>query len=104
MVGSVAGPALGPCIAGIIVTFSSWRSIYWLQLAMSGFGFALSLIVLPDIRRETIVPAMDEHPKRDRPTETKVRVLLRKLNPWRVLKLLRRPNILLAVRIKVTKK
>ncbi|KAL5354401.1 hypothetical protein ACLOAV_000490 [Pseudogymnoascus australis] len=51
MAGSVSGPAIGPCIGGVIVTFTRWRVIYWVQVAMVGFGLALSLLFVPDIKK-----------------------------------------------------
>ncbi|KAF3019259.1 hypothetical protein E8E14_005224 [Neopestalotiopsis sp. 37M] len=87
MVGSVAGPAIGPCIGGIIVTFSNWRAIYWLQTAMSGLGFVLSVLVIPTIRKEI------EDEKQEPWTARRV---LERFNPWRVFRLLLRPNIFLA--------
>ncbi|KAJ5489478.1 hypothetical protein N7539_004368 [Penicillium diatomitis] len=51
MAGSVSGPAIGPCVGGVIVTFSQWRVIYWLQFGMTLFGLILSLIIIPDITR-----------------------------------------------------
>ncbi|OGM46263.1 MFS transporter [Aspergillus bombycis] len=53
MAGSVSGPAIGPCIGGLIVTFSSWRNIYWLQVGMTGFGLVLSIIFVPEIKQES---------------------------------------------------
>ncbi|KAJ9138399.1 Major facilitator superfamily domain, general substrate transporter [Pleurostoma richardsiae] len=47
--GSVSGPGIGPCVGGVIVTFSSWRVIYWVQVAMAGLGLVLSLLLVPDI-------------------------------------------------------
>ncbi|PYH32978.1 putative MFS transporter [Aspergillus neoniger CBS 115656] len=40
---------VGPCFGGIIVTFASWRIIFWVQVAMTGFGLILSLIFVPEI-------------------------------------------------------
>lgn len=100
MVGSVAGPAFGPCIAGIIITFTSWRAIFWLQVAMSGLGFILSIIIIPNIRRETDSGNSNEPDEIDTmKTGDKMRLLFQKLNPMRVFRLLARPNILLAVRV-----
>ncbi|KAG9553382.1 MFS general substrate transporter, partial [Aureobasidium melanogenum] len=49
MVGSVLGPALGPLVGGIIVTFASWRIIFWVQTGMVGLGLMLSLFFVPSI-------------------------------------------------------
>ncbi|KAL3704253.1 hypothetical protein TMatcc_009944 [Talaromyces marneffei ATCC 18224] len=91
MVGSVAGPALGPCIGGLIVTFSHWRNIYWLQVAMSGFGLVLSLIVIPSVKREVEVIQVNGKEK------LSFFDALQKFNPLGVFRQLLRPNILLAV-------
>ncbi|OJJ30637.1 hypothetical protein ASPWEDRAFT_121132 [Aspergillus wentii DTO 134E9] len=87
MVGSVTGPAIGPCIGGLIVTFSQWRIIYWLQVAMAGFGLALSLIFVPDIEQ-----------KEKQKVEVKRTPLsiLSMFNPIRIIKLWVYPNIFLA--------
>jgi hypothetical protein len=73
------------------VTYSNWRAIYWLQSAMSGVGLILSLLVIPTIRREVALD--DEKEKGQSPTLS----ALDRFYPFRVLKLLGRPNILLAV-------
>ncbi|PYH61977.1 putative MFS transporter [Aspergillus niger CBS 101883] len=44
-----ANNSIGPCFGGIIVTFASWRIIFWVQVAMTGFGLILSLIFVPEI-------------------------------------------------------
>ncbi|KAH0293261.1 MFS general substrate transporter, partial [Aureobasidium sp. EXF-3399] len=49
MVGSVLGPALGPLVGGIIVTYTSWRVIFWVQTAMVGAGLLLSFFFVPSI-------------------------------------------------------
>ncbi|KAI5237013.1 MFS general substrate transporter [Aureobasidium subglaciale] len=49
MVGSNLGPALGPLVGGIIVSFASWRIIFWVQTGMVGFGLALSLFFISSI-------------------------------------------------------
>ncbi|KAF2189096.1 MFS general substrate transporter [Zopfia rhizophila CBS 207.26] len=47
LAGTVLGPPLGPCTAGIIVTFADWRVILWVQAAMIGLGFILSILCIP---------------------------------------------------------
>ncbi|PWY82172.1 synaptic vesicle transporter [Aspergillus heteromorphus CBS 117.55] len=120
MVGTVAGPAIGPCIGGIIVTFSSWRNIYWVQVAMSGFGLVMSLLFVPEIpsadakAAETDTDADTDgetHADADadadldlseKPTTKKqkqkvsCRELLSAFNPVRVFRLWVYPNIFLA--------
>lgn len=47
LAGTVLGPPMGPLVAGIMVTYASWRSILWLQVAMIGIGFVLALFFIP---------------------------------------------------------
>jgi MFS family permease len=49
MVGSVLGPAVGPLIGGIIVSFTTWRVIFWVQTGMVGMGLLLSFFFVPSI-------------------------------------------------------
>jgi len=85
------GPAFGPFIGGIIVTFTSWRVIFYLQTALAGVAFIGTYFLLP----ETI-----HHLKSDDliglPLSKKLSVLWGMTNPWRVIKLLRYPNLVMA--------
>ncbi|KAL4943913.1 hypothetical protein BDV06DRAFT_234158 [Aspergillus oleicola] len=88
MLGSVTGPAIGPCIGGVIVTFASWRYIYWLQTAMAGCGLILSLIFVPEVQQE--VSSNDPQKK------VTVNYALRVFNPIRVFRMWLYPNIFLS--------
>ncbi|KAL4901873.1 hypothetical protein BDW74DRAFT_169846 [Aspergillus multicolor] len=90
MLGSVTGPAIGPCIGGIIVTFASWRYIYWLQTAMAGLGLVLSLIFVPEVQQETS-PSCSEKPTKKK--KITLRYALQIFNPLRVFRLWLYPNI-----------
>ena len=46
--GTLIGPAFGPFLGGIIVTYVSWRVIFWLPTALGGFATASVLIGLPE--------------------------------------------------------
>lgn len=59
---------------------------------MSGLGFVLSILVIPSIRKET---ETIEDEKEKQPWTA--RTVLQRFNPWRVFRLLLRPNIALAV-------
>ncbi|KAJ4349389.1 uncharacterized protein N0V89_008004 [Didymosphaeria variabile] len=48
--GTVLGPPLGPLVAGIMMTYSSWRSVLWLQVVMVGFAFILAVAFVPPSR------------------------------------------------------
>lgn len=77
----------GPCVAGILVSFTSWRTIFWLQAAMLGLGLVMSLCFIPDIQPASAA--------RQRPDGMRLR---QKLNPFYVLKFLAYPDVLLTVR------
>ncbi|KAJ4312103.1 hypothetical protein N0V94_007624 [Neodidymelliopsis sp. IMI 364377] len=90
MSGTLIGPALGPFIGGIIVTFRSWRDIFWLQTALAGTAVVLCFFVQP----ETI------HVKRSQELDglskpEKAHKMWQWLNPFRVIRLYRYPNLLL---------
>ncbi|ETS75759.1 hypothetical protein PFICI_12703 [Pestalotiopsis fici W106-1] len=85
--GVLVGPALGPLLGGAIVTYVSWRDIYWLQVAMSGLASILAIFLIPEtIHRKR----WDSIPKEDRMRET-----LRTMNPLKLLSLFRYSNIAL---------
>ncbi|KAF5263611.1 hypothetical protein FOXYS1_5640 [Fusarium oxysporum] len=90
-VGSVAGTAIGPCFSGIIITFSHWRSIYWLQCSMTGLGFVLSFFFIPTIKSEV----QQLHGKLSA-SERSVSGVLKRFNPSKILKQFLRPQVFLA--------
>lgn len=89
--GTLIGPAFGPFIGGIIVTFKSWRVIFYLQTALAGVALVGAYFVLPETAH---------HMKKDDmvglPLKAKARFLWRMLNPWRVLRLYKYPNLIMA--------
>ncbi|KAL2815082.1 major facilitator superfamily domain-containing protein [Aspergillus cavernicola] len=91
MLGTVTGPAVGPCIGGVIVTFSSWRNIYWLQTAMAGLGLILAVIFVPEIQSEVDDLKEDEKKKKLTPWE-----IVKVFNPTRTFRLWLYPNMLLS--------
>ncbi|KAK1138933.1 hypothetical protein N8T08_001673 [Aspergillus melleus] len=99
MVGTVTGPAIGPCIGGIIVTFASWRIIYWLQVAMTGFGLILSILFVPEIKSQGKAESSDEKAdpgsEKPKPKHTVLSVICM-FNPVHIVRLWVYPNILLA--------
>jgi MFS family permease len=46
--GTLIGPAFGPFIGGIIVTFQSWRVIFYLQTALAGVALIGAYFLLPE--------------------------------------------------------
>lgn len=90
--GTLIGPALGPFIGGIIVTYTSWRVIFWLQTGLSGLA---ALFTLTPLLPETIYyRRADELAGFSR--RQQARILWSLINPIRVLRLFVYPNLLLA--------
>jgi MFS family permease len=82
--GTVLGPPLGPLVAGVITTFTTWRVILWVQCGMLGFALGLSLLCLGKGGKNATV------------TNPSLRDVARVYNPWQVLRMFRYPNVLLA--------
>lgn len=53
LLGSQLGPALGPVLGGIIVTYTSWRVIFWVQTGLAAFDLLIAVIFLPETSRVT---------------------------------------------------
>lgn len=81
--GTVLGPPLGPLVAGVITTFTTWRVILWVQCGMIAIGLVFSLIFL----RRGGKPATLKSPS--------PRAILRIWSPMRVFSLMRYPNLFL---------
>ncbi|QKX57623.1 uncharacterized protein TRUGW13939_04741 [Talaromyces rugulosus] len=91
MVGSVSGPAFAPCIGGIIVTFTHWRYIFWVQVGMGVIGLSTSLLFIPNIDKMN-TSAMTNTVEAEKPKQS----LVSRFNPFRVFILLAYPNVFLA--------
>ncbi|RKK20979.1 hypothetical protein BFJ65_g7667 [Fusarium oxysporum f. sp. cepae] len=48
LAGTMFGPAFGPVIGGIVVTYKSWRIIFWMQTSMSGVAVLLTYFLLQE--------------------------------------------------------
>jgi len=91
LIGTLVGPAFGPFIGGVIVTYTSWRVIFWLQTGLAGVALVGSYLVLP----ETIYH-LRWHDLAGLPTKRRAGLLWGMVNPLRVVKLWRYPNVTLA--------
>lgn len=93
--GALVGPTIGPLVGGVIVTYASWRDIFWLQTALACVGIAGPVLFL----QETLLA--DPNSKKailaSLPTRAeKIRYLARVTNPLRpVTMLLKSPNLAL---------
>ncbi|KAH6692271.1 major facilitator superfamily domain-containing protein [Plectosphaerella plurivora] len=90
LTGTLVGPTAGPLLGGVIVTYRSWRVIFWLQTALAGAGVAGASFLLPETLREPKSAMLEGLPPLRRAA-----VLWRLTNPMRVVKLFRFPNLLL---------
>ncbi|KAL2833163.1 major facilitator superfamily domain-containing protein [Aspergillus pseudoustus] len=78
--GTLVGQCLGPLLAGAIVTYTTWRVIFWLQTGLGAISLLGVFFGLP----ETL------HPSKPRPLwglsrTNKLKVLITMTNPWRVI-------------------
>ncbi|KAK0637976.1 MFS antiporter QDR3 [Lasiodiplodia hormozganensis] len=87
--GTLVGPAFGPFIGGIIVTFRSWRDIFWLQTALGGFGCVLILFFLPETTHYKRSVEFQGLKAADKAAK-----MWQWTNPFRVLRLYRYPNLI----------
>lgn len=79
-------------MGGVIVTFTSWRVIFWLQLGMSGLGLLLSLLFFPKIEGTSEKVSTAFKP-------TTLVTIISKFSPTDVLKQWVYPNVFLAVSV-----
>jgi EmrB/QacA subfamily drug resistance transporter len=53
---ALIGPVIGPPLGGLIVTYTSWRWIFFINLPIAALGFVLVILFIADLREETIRP------------------------------------------------
>lgn len=53
---AVLGPVLGPPLGGFIVTYSSWRWIFFMNVPIAILGLILATLYIPDIREDQSPP------------------------------------------------
>jgi len=53
---AVLGPVLGPPVGGFIVTYSSWRWIFFMNVPIAILGMILVTLYIPDIKEEEAIP------------------------------------------------
>ncbi|SGZ54141.1 CIC11C00000003834 [Sungouiella intermedia] len=88
LLGTQVGPAFGPCIGGIIVTYTSWRVIFYFLAGFGGLVLALVVVLL----KETSVSTKYKEIR----AETGKRLIIVPFNPFRVILALKHHNLLLA--------
>ncbi|CBX90495.1 hypothetical protein LEMA_P066210.1 [Plenodomus lingam JN3] len=90
LTGMFVGPALGPFIGGIVVTYRTWREIFWLQSALAGAATLFCLFLQPETIHEKRAAELEGLPAREKAAK-----MWEWLNPTRILRLIRYPNLLL---------
>lgn len=91
MSGALIGPALGPFIGGIIVTYSSWRTVFWLQTGLAGAGLVGVFFLVPETIHRRRLEDLEGLGRAERTRE-----VLAMVNPLRVLRWFRYLNLCLA--------
>lgn len=92
LVGTLVGPCLAPLLAGAIVTYVSWRYIFWMQTGIGALATVLVTLFLPET-----IPHRGIEDLKDLPRKQRAAHLLHQINPVRVSKLLiDYPNLLIA--------
>ena len=88
--GTLVGPAFGPFIGGIIVTYRTWRDIFWMQTALGGFASVLVIFFLPETIPEKRIESLRELPRLQRTKQ-----LAHWVSPFRVgILLFEYPNLI----------
>lgn len=92
--GSQVGPALGPVIGGIVVTYTTWRVIFWIQVGLGSTALIMAIFFLPETSRITELAKK----KRELRFENKSdKIYFIPYNPTRVVVyIFKYPNLLLA--------
>ncbi|KAJ7798470.1 major facilitator superfamily domain-containing protein [Mycena olivaceomarginata] len=86
--GTLIGPAVGPFVAGVIVTYRSWRVIFYLQAALGALATVLVFFLQPEtIHRKRSDELVGMSPWK------KASQIWEWTNPLRVIKLYRYPNL-----------
>ncbi|KAG7056992.1 MFS general substrate transporter [Colletotrichum scovillei] len=88
--GTLIGPTIGPVLGGIIVTYTSWRAIFWLQTALAGVGVGGAILFMPETLQELKKADLE-----GLAFSRKVSVLWGMTNPVRVVRLFKFPNLIL---------
>ncbi|KAF7537926.1 hypothetical protein G7054_g3347 [Neopestalotiopsis clavispora] len=89
--GTVLGPAFGPFLGGVIVTYKSWRVIFWMQASLGALAAVLEIFFLPETSDKVLYHGMSNLGSR-----AKAGKVWSRLNPVNVFALMRYPNLLAA--------
>jgi MFS family permease len=91
--GTLIAPALGPFIGGVIVTYRSWRVIFWLQSVLASAATILVVLGLPETIHRKRLDDLSGLQNR----AAKIKQVWQWTNPCRVFSLFRLPNLIIMV-------
>ncbi|KAL4803107.1 major facilitator superfamily domain-containing protein [Aspergillus unguis] len=89
--GTLVGPTIGPLLAGAIVTYTTWRVIFWLQTGLAAIALLGMFFLLPETLSENA-----PRPLKGLNKKQKAKVLLTMTNPWRVIAPFKNPHLIVA--------
>lgn len=88
--GTLIGPCLAPLLGGVIVTYASWRDIFWMQTGLGGMAVILIIILLPETIPSKNIDDLKELPRRQQASH-----IFHLINPIRVvIMLFSYPNLI----------
>ncbi|KAF9880063.1 major facilitator superfamily transporter [Colletotrichum karsti] len=90
--GTLIGPAFGPFLGGVIVTYSTWESLFWFQGALGGVAMILAIAFLPETSHGKWSEELEGLSAKE-----KVAQVWEWTNPFRVISLFRYPKILIVL-------
>lgn len=86
--GLLIGPSIAPLLGGLVITFTTWRVIYWAITGMAGIAAALVVFLLPET-----IPEKPQTFKGMTVAQTALKSVTM-MNPWKTIHpLLRYPNL-----------
>ncbi|KAG7706161.1 hypothetical protein KL929_002676 [Ogataea haglerorum] len=88
LAGTLAASAFAPVLAGVIITYASWRIIFWVQTGITAYVLAMAIVFLKETTPET------EFSVWKRQTSKKFKFIA--VNPFTVVLALRIPTLFLA--------
>ncbi|KAL4789577.1 major facilitator superfamily domain-containing protein [Aspergillus venezuelensis] len=87
--GTLVGPTIGPLLAGAIVTYTTWRVIFWLQTGLAAVSLIAIFFLLPETLSEDA-----PRPLKGLTRGQKVKVFFTMTNPWRIITPFKRPSLI----------
>ncbi|KAF9893339.1 hypothetical protein FE257_011771 [Aspergillus nanangensis] len=89
--GTLVGPTIGPLLAGVIVTYTTWRVIFWMQTGLS----VVSLVAIYFLLAETQSPDAPR-PLSGLSRSQQLVTFFAATNPWRIIRPFESPSLVIA--------